>query len=322
MKSRTRAVIVFLTVIAFATVPILAHRWGREVRPKGDFRVLGDSMWPTLRSGQICRVIPTNRPLAVGDVVAILVDGKRRVKRVAALPGQEVRFAEGRLLVDSVRLEEWLATQAPKVPPSPVAVETSPDSWGRSEDGQWLIYRHRNSHVGQRVTAVMDDYPINESVKRQLNPVDHLIVQVDPPGSSSDASHAAATEQLIVDFFVEGVIRRGRFESGLARSRDATLRLDDDALDDDALAAESPIRIRAVGLPDEIQFHVFREIEYRRGGPSGFHRFPLVLEEGDVFVVGDNVPVSVDSRSFGPIAIDDVLGLVEVVTNPSSQDRL
>lgn len=45
---------------------------------------------------------------------------------------------------------------------------------------------------------------------------------------------------------------------------------------------------------------------------------PVVVEEGHVFVMGDNRPRSQDSRALGPIAFDDLVGRAFVVFWPRS----
>ena len=43
---------------------------------------------------------------------------------------------------------------------------------------------------------------------------------------------------------------------------------------------------------------------------EGFYFGPDVVPKGDVFLLGDNRDISVDSRTFGPVAVDDIDGRV------------
>lgn len=309
MNSRSRARIVLLTVMAFALIPAIAYLWGRAFRPNDRFQVTGNSMWPTLHHGDLCRVGPLAGRPVVGDLVAIRWEGKRRVKRIAAIGGQTVAVEAGRLIVDGKRLEDHLAEKSEiNLPPARIPVESTPESWSLSDDGLWLVYRHQNQHAGDRPTAIMDDYPINQDVARQLNPVDHLILEF--TGASSFLESDAT-----VEFYVDGAVRRGRFRDRIARSRDAEL------TDASPLTDERPIRIQWLEGLDKKALSIYREVEYRVDGPTAFKGYPCLLAEDQVFLVGDNVPVSVDSRSFGQISLDNVIGIVEKVTNPSSPDH-
>ena len=58
---------------------------------------------------------------------------------------------------------------------------------------------------------------------------------------------------------------------------------------------------------------------FASGGSYG----PEIVPEGHVFVMGDNRPLSQDSRSFGPIPVDDIVGRAfAVIWPPGSWRRL
>lgn len=58
-------------------------------------------MQPTLRDGQVAVVRPHGRRIRVGDIVVFSTrEGGRRVKRVAAAPGDLVELEAGRLSVN------------------------------------------------------------------------------------------------------------------------------------------------------------------------------------------------------------------------------
>lgn len=77
-----------------------------------------------------------------------------------------------------------------------------------------------------------------------------------------------------------------------------------------AMDAAHPIAIRIdADAFNEALVEVWREIEYRDDKPTGAVSYPLRIKAGEVFVVGDNLPVSVDSRHVGPLPITSILGV-------------
>ncbi|MFG0261404.1 MAG: S26 family signal peptidase, partial [Novipirellula sp. JB048] len=64
---------------------------------------------------------------------------------------------------------------------------------------------------------------------------------------------------------------------------------------------------------------VQRSVEYRLRRRDSAGMYPLRLKPGECFVVGDNVPISVDSREFGPVPIEDIAGGVR---HPSAEADL
>ena len=55
---------------------------------------------------------------------------------------------------------------------------------------------------------------------------------------------------------------------------------------------------------------VSKPIQYRLRRSDDRSIYPLTLDEGEYFVLGDNVPVSIDSRNHGPIRCDQIVGVV------------
>ena len=143
-------------------------------------------MAPTLTAGTVCQCQAISADLRIGDVVAVDWSGKRRVKRVAALPGDVVELDRGRLLVNQQRLEDLLADRDFRgtIAPARVPVAASDQDWNElsvrhlNYPGRCWVLEYRNRHAGGRVTPIMDDYPGNHSVRRILNPVDRLAVSV------------------------------------------------------------------------------------------------------------------------------------------------
>ena len=56
-----------------------------------------------------------------------------------------------------------------------------------------------------------------------------------------------------------------------------------------------------------------RQIEYRLRPHDDRSRYPIRLGSSEYFVLGDNVPVSLDSRDFGVIQERAVKGRVELI---------
>ena len=313
-------IVVVIAILSFA------YRWGKRsalsVSTTFPFRVTGQSMAPTYLDGDVCHLMPLNHSLQIGDVVAIQWGEKRRLKRVAALAGDSIDLRQGRLLVNGRRLEDTIAAR-PKgdfVAPALVVVSSERAHWNRgtsdsasSPDSQWIIYEHRNPHQAGENTPIMDDYPINVSVSRILNPVDRLVVQLRPT-TTVDASEERFGIDVQVAFFDGNQILVTSTDlHGYAWSRNASqpnepMRLDSVVR---SIDASHPIAIKLNSEQAlKTTIHVYREIEYRDDQPSGEVDYPLKLRSGEVFVVGDNVPISVDSRHIGALKTDAIFGRV------------
>ncbi|WP_197168917.1 S26 family signal peptidase [Novipirellula galeiformis] len=287
--------------------------------------------------GDLIQVTATSS-LAIGDVVAVNIDGRMRVKRILGLPGDRVAVDQRRLLVNGSRLEAILeATNFPSAAPlidvdvdrrrtesrwSPAA---DASNWARSKghwtsranDGvvDWLVYHHQAVHQHSRPSAIYDDYPCNVDVIRQLDPVDQLAIAVT----------LASAARVEVAFFTDAGIRVAI--QTLAANESRTIRIVDaaglvplDAIAPAVLTAQTPIAIRVHDIPartgdvvEGIQLRaliVQRSVEYRLRQRDSGANYPRQLGANECFVVGDNVPISVDSREFGPVPIDDIVGVV------------
>lgn len=319
---------VVLVVIAWLGFAIGRWRISNNSNPGSDpglvFRVSGDSMAPTLRDGDLCRVIRpgegsatidgTPRQLAVGDVVAVRWDDRDRIKRIAALGGDCVDQVDGRLMINGKRLDDIIATRGDGqlIVPATIPVRAESTDWRRTDgDPDWLVFHFRNPHQGDRPTPPIDDYPENVTVSRSLNPIDRLGVRITFHTQSLDDSQVTPIDVAFFDFAGDCLITQTRDRVALSRNAVVPREL----AKKPPVIAERPI---ALYLPPEREISdrtiasidVFREIEYRVAADTAHGiRYPVVLAEDEVFVVGDNHPVSIDSRQIGPINRDAVLGI-------------
>lgn len=94
---------------ALALVTVVALLFQFVLLP---IRVSGQSMWPTYRDGQVNfinrRAYHGDRTPQRGDVVSIRTSGTRVMflKRVIALPGEEVGILRGQVIINGTPLEE------------------------------------------------------------------------------------------------------------------------------------------------------------------------------------------------------------------------
>ena len=80
------------------------------------------------------------------------------------------------------------------------------------------------------------------------------------------------------------------------------------------VSAQTPVAIRV--LEGSVQLsclQLARQIEYRLRPHDDRARYPIRLGRREYFVVGDNVPVSLDSRDFGVIQERAIKGRVELI---------
>lgn len=259
--------------------------------------------------------------IRVGDLVVVRrVDSSHHVKRVLAIGGQTVsadRF--GQLLVDEEPpiIPSWILVHDST---RGVAAQRNLARWQSTDDG-WMVYSHRSVYRGNHPSPIYDDYPGNWTVDRKLNPVNHLAIELDLPLLPTPCS---IEQQWWTN---EGVRRAStslmssdptpqRVTSMDAELTDPTNPIHRDTQRANIVNANQPVAIRITTSGGEVSkpvpptgIRLQRPLVYRVDHHR--NRFePITLADDQLFVVGDNVPVSIDSRHWGPILLSDIIGIV------------
>jgi hypothetical protein len=178
-----------------------------------------------------------------------------------------------------------------------------------------LLYQHRSPYNGLRPERVGDDYPGNLNETRPLHPVDSLGLRV-----TFDVDQA--TELRCWLWKSTGP----RFETHRLSLGTHALQVrwhDTESTKSELMRAETGTAPLSLGKLQPICIEVLkgalhirhlqveRPIQYtidtRR---SDAIKLPVLLQADQYFVVGDNVPVSIDSRYEGPIDRSDIMGRV------------
>lgn len=178
-----------------------------------------------------------------------------------------------------------------------------------------LFYRHRSPYNGLRPEPVGDDYPANLNESRPLHPVDSLGLQV-----TFDVDQV--TEHRCWLWKSTGPrCETHRLSPGThalqirwqdAEAKKSELMQDEVGNVPPSLGKLQPICIEVLEGSLHIRhLQVERPIQYTIDTQrSDVIKLPRLLKADQYFVVGDNVPVSIDSRYEGPIDRSDIMGRV------------
>ena len=250
--------------------------------------------------------------LKFGDLVAIDHQGKQQIKRIIGEPGTTITLDGLRLLVSGVRAEgrfrnvpmPWLLVDD--------NVRREKSRWtGSGINKDWKIYHHASVHDHDQSSAVMDDFPCNVSLARVLHPVDRLQVR---GRVKIDEVHLLQ----VVMWTSYGLVYKQE-SLGAADPPFEYAAEDLSITQPDSwphLTESTPIAIRVVGVRNSTlksafsDLQVYRGLEYRLRQRDDLSVYPMSLDKDEYFVVGDNVPVSVDSRNWGPIRRDQIMSRV------------
>ncbi len=291
--------------------------------------------------------------LTIGDVVVFENHGVQ-IKRVLAGPGQTVSLDEDvRLLIDDQRpafkdLPQVAVDIDQHREPSRWRAAIVPSNWKRDRDrswiatgdSQWLIYEHRSVYRGDSPLRVLDDYPGNIGVQRDLYPADGLSVQFQ---LSATAQQTPFDVIVWTAFCSAGELRfqrkmmtsdqQGCLVAMSQHSLSHPINEYDivNADQEELLQAnveltglllpQHPLGIRIVAADGCMvrvrDLRVYRDVVYRIATRSTLPkrrvdapRFPLILQKNQWFLVGDNVPLSIDSRHWGVIENPQLIGRV------------
>ncbi len=284
-----------------------------------------------------------NFPLARGELVAVSWEGQLHVKRIAAVAGDTVDLERLKLLVNGIRVEDLLVSHSSDFPlpkflvdddarrresrwaaaqESPLWERTPAAKWRyhAKGDSPWLVYHHQSIHSANRSSPVRDDYPFNVGLVRQLESVDRLFL---------GGSAAVHDDRILeVAFFSEhgNVIATANLpktETGESRPFQLSYH---DGIEAPELpvAANSPVAVRVRGGGAELsQLSIERLVEYRIRRRDSRTDYPLRVGSGEYFLLGDNVPVSVDSRQLGTFSSSQIAGrVIGVERSKSMRDSL
>jgi hypothetical protein len=261
------------------------------------------------------------------DVVAIRSGNQVRIKRIVGTPGHVISVYDGYL----VRDECPISTSAPWMLVHDDTHRRDGESWWTFRESELveqlergfkfevpprtaspvtLVYQHRSPYQSLKPDEVRDDYPGNLVESRFLRSVKSLQVKAScvvreeamlewwrwsPSGLAFESQSLSAGHHEIEVRWMNEEVSSGSPEQ--AREID--------------LAAEKPIGLVVTqGTLTLSDLVILRPIVYWIDPKATDVSFPLQLEPTQYFVVGDNVPLSIDSRHTGPIRRSDIIGKV------------
>lgn len=282
-----------------------------EARPSAPDRVLID------------RAAYWRRAPQHGELVAIKNEqGTLQVKRVIGVPGDKIGLEGSRLRINGRRVDLVIPPrQIQSIPVFDAAYQgRNGPRWQSSKRGPWSVYHHCSIHDANRSSPIRDDYPANTAVSRQLMPVVHKQL----------TGRLTTAEPVQVDVDIWLLDRherfRGRFPAGdfiwsvsslaaegvpgMMRPINRWQRIDCSTSKpacESPVSAEAPVAVRVrksqggkqateACLSDLVVSRHFRWY-VRRRDRLAWPADPFRLQPQRYFVIGDNLPVSVDSRA-------------------------
>lgn len=232
------------------------------------------------------------------------VDGQLTVKRVVGLPGETIQLTGGEVLVNSKPATRDLTALRSTRQVVHQEVDASQGAAGEK------VLRLKLA-AGQPITT---EVPYNHGVTQRLFPVTNL-------GISAHVRLVDGAKLLIAiggDEISLSKVGEARLEI-FAFQNAPQVFLDGKPIESDALKLSKqyadllvPIEISISDGPAEIaDLTIYRDTYYaslneEHGIAEPME--PVKLKDDEIFVLGDNVPVSVDSRHWGPVPLRLLVG--------------
>ena len=255
------------------------------------------------RPGDIVDATPIDEstPLNRGQLVVIRLNNELHLKRLHGIPGDTISLAENDVtpLQLSINGKPAISTDV-TIPVDRDSLRTKSrwSSWKRI-DTTWqctatqtqspaLVYTHHNVHDFNKVTAVMDDCPANALIARPLYPVSKLQLRF--------RITCSAAIQLITTL--------GNRECQLG-THNLVLRGPSGDVSISVIAKHDNSTVRIDGL------ELDRFIDYRMRRTDDQSKYPIKLTDDEYFIIGDNVPICIDSRTYGPIQRNQILTILQ-----------
>jgi len=271
------------------------------------------------------------------------------VKRVAAVPGQSIAHENGWLYADDQPLwavdaagqpiwiivhddsfrathEDSRATRGSWWRPRSFrfGVEQSQrgfDLYAQKRPSDWLDYHHQAVHNAMRPDVIRDDVPGNAAESRALVPVDSVAVSFEAQASES------AELEVVFRIGDRTVVIKRTLKAATShhwlRSDDA-VDLVGDTPPQTAARSDQPESVPRPLVPISIRLTaghatlrnvaVWRPLRYRIDPRTAADQaWPIRLQAQEYYLLGDNVPLSIDSRHWGPIPRHRIVGRIYTV---------
>ncbi len=277
--------------------------------------------------GEIIAIDPSaysqsNASPQLSDVVAIQDANGFRLKRIVAIPGQTVWQRDGDLFRDDQPMTTlapwnvvhdhsfrhqakswWLPVDSVQIMQTDEGFRIAADADSGQEAK--LIYQHRSPYDELRPDRVRDDYSGNLVERRRLRDVQTLAVraQIDVIVASTihwwcwrDDGIVKETTHLPVGLhplhvqWSERHLIAGHTPAGLDAKQPICLVIETGTIVITKLIVERPINYW-------IDDTAARTIA-----------LPIILQSDEYFVIGDNIPLSIDSRHHGVVKLADIVG--------------